>query len=360
MSSTLTNAVELAPKVAARSGQIEQERRIPADLLDALAAAGCFRMLSPRRHGGDELPLPAVVRVVNVLARADAAVGWTVGQHCSAQLLFEGFPAGTVAQIYAAGPDVLGAGAVAPKGRARLADSGWQVSGRWPFVTGCQWSSWIYANCVATDGGVPHVRLFLFPAEDVQIVDTWRAAGLCGTGSHDVVIQGHCPAERSSALPGDTGTAVTEHPQLLHGSFFLAAVSLGIAQRALDDLLSLLSCDRRAPRAGLPAGALGAAHMSLRAAEALLSEQAGQAALGTSSPISRARALATAASVTGTAKHVVSDLFGVAGSAAVYETCPLQRHLRDIHVAAQHFLNRPHTLDGLGTALLATAEPVSE
>lgn len=356
MSTALANVTEVAAMAAARSGQIEQERRIPADLLDALSAAGCFRMLSPRLHGGDELPLPAVVRAVTELARADAAVGWTVGQHCSAQLLFAGFPAATVSEIYAAGPDVLGAGAVAPKGRARAAGDGWQVSGRWPFVTGCQWSEWIYGGCVAADAdGAPHVRLMLFRAQDVRIVDTWKVAGLRGTGSHDVIIQGHCPAERSYPLPGGAGTAVTEHPRLLHGSFFLAAVSLGIAERALADVLGMLAGGRDAARGEPQAGALGTAQMSLRAAGALLSEEVGRAARGVSSPIARAQALATAATITAAAKHVVSDLFALAGSAAVYDTCALQRHLRDIHVAGQHLLNRPHTMEAVGTALLAQA-----
>lgn len=46
--------------------------------MDALTDAGCFRMLVPRSHGGAELDLPAQMRVIEELARADGSVGWTV------------------------------------------------------------------------------------------------------------------------------------------------------------------------------------------------------------------------------------------------------------------------------------------
>ena len=42
----------LAPTIAARAAEIEAARRLPADLLDALVDAGCFRMLLPASHGG--------------------------------------------------------------------------------------------------------------------------------------------------------------------------------------------------------------------------------------------------------------------------------------------------------------------
>ncbi len=38
----------LAPKITARAAETESARRIPADLIRDLTAAGCFRMLVPR------------------------------------------------------------------------------------------------------------------------------------------------------------------------------------------------------------------------------------------------------------------------------------------------------------------------
>ena|ERR671918_1386727 len=69
---------ELAPVIETRAEEIEEGRRLPTDLVDALTDAGCFRMLVPRSHGGAELDLPAQMRVIEELARADGSVGWTV------------------------------------------------------------------------------------------------------------------------------------------------------------------------------------------------------------------------------------------------------------------------------------------
>ena len=73
----------MAPAIAVRSEEIERGRRVPADLVEELTAAGCFRSLVPRSHGGNELDLPVDMRVIEELARADGSVGWTVmiGHH---------------------------------------------------------------------------------------------------------------------------------------------------------------------------------------------------------------------------------------------------------------------------------------
>src|SRR5687768_11597646 len=67
----------LAPAISARAEDIEEARRIPDDLLAQLRATGVFRMFVPRSHGGLELDLRSGLEVLEILARADGAVGWT-------------------------------------------------------------------------------------------------------------------------------------------------------------------------------------------------------------------------------------------------------------------------------------------
>ena len=67
----------LAPKIAARAAEIEAARRLPADLIRDLTAAGCFRMLVPRSHGGGGFDLATAMGVIEELSRADASVAWT-------------------------------------------------------------------------------------------------------------------------------------------------------------------------------------------------------------------------------------------------------------------------------------------
>ena len=48
---------EVIPLIVTRSDEIERGRRLPVDLVTRLRAAGCFRMLVPRRLGGAEADL---------------------------------------------------------------------------------------------------------------------------------------------------------------------------------------------------------------------------------------------------------------------------------------------------------------
>src|SRR5882724_5408264 len=73
----LADIRELAPEIAARAAEIEAERRIPPDLVQALKSIGIFRMFVPQSHGGLEVDLPTALEVVAALGRIDGSVGWT-------------------------------------------------------------------------------------------------------------------------------------------------------------------------------------------------------------------------------------------------------------------------------------------
>src|SRR5438552_2946565 len=74
----LANARAMAPSIAARSEEIEALRRLPADLVADLRAAGFFRMGRSRAKGGPQMSLPQHLEVIEVLAHADPSVGWCV------------------------------------------------------------------------------------------------------------------------------------------------------------------------------------------------------------------------------------------------------------------------------------------
>ena len=57
------NAQAMAPAIARRSEEIERLRRLPADLVADLRAAGFFRMGRSRDKGGPEMSLPQHLEV---------------------------------------------------------------------------------------------------------------------------------------------------------------------------------------------------------------------------------------------------------------------------------------------------------
>ncbi|MGH7779626.1 MAG: acyl-CoA dehydrogenase family protein [Candidatus Binataceae bacterium] len=358
--SVLDAVRELAPSITARSAEIESGRRVPGDLLAQLIAAGCFRMLTPMSHGGLELDLPASMEIIETLAAADGAVGWTVMIGSESPMLLALLPRRRFDEIYSEGPDVIVGGGFAPRGQAELTRDQYTVNGRWAFCSGCQHSRWLLGNCVVTENGQPRpglmpgsneIRAMLFRADQATIIDTWNVNGLRGTGSHDIEVKDlRVPAFESldiffgqPCIPG----ALYKAP-VVSFALHIGAVGLGIARHALADIVTLVQTNKKRLYTGSAIAdspvfhfKLAEAETSLRAAYALLMEEAcavsrtsatGYAPL----PPEMARVVGSVTWAAKTAAAVVDFCYTAGGGTAPYLSSPLQRHLRDIHTLTQH------------------------
>jgi indole-3-acetate monooxygenase len=145
----LSRTAALAPMVARLAPDIEQGRRLPAELVSALRSARIYGMLVPRRYGGLELDAPSAFRAIAALARLDGSVGWNamIG-HIGSLVPFLASPA-LCEQIYRDRNDHIIAGSGQPVGTAEHVPGGWRVTGAWPFASGCQNAEWIAGACVS-------------------------------------------------------------------------------------------------------------------------------------------------------------------------------------------------------------------
>jgi alkylation response protein AidB-like acyl-CoA dehydrogenase len=372
----LTTLQDLAPLITARAAEIETARELPDDLLRDLVAAGCFRMFVPRSHGGLEIDLPSGLEILEAVARADGSTGWTVMIGAEAVLLLSLLPRRRFDVLYADGPDIVGAGSFTPSGEAKVVDGGFEVTGRWPFASGCLHSKWLLANCVVTENGhrrpgpaasVPETRFVVFPTEQAQILDTWFVSGLRGTGSNDIAVEKIRVAyadsfDRFSSVPSVPGPLyLAATPQF---SLHVASVGVGIAQHAVDDIIKLATSQKRRLFAAAALGdtpvfqhTLARAETDLRAARALLRGQAesfwaGLCAGPTPTLAEQTRCSATGAWVVATAASVVDVCYKAGGGTALYDVSSLQRHLRDIHTLTQHISVADGWLTRAGAFLL--------
>ena len=368
----LASIRELAPRVAARSEEIETARRLPADLAHELAQAGLFRMIVPEAYGGFEMHPALVIEALERLARADGSTGWCVMIGAATAMCSGWLPEAQARAIYGV-PDVITGGVAAPMGRAELVEGGYRVTGRWPWASGSQNCCWLLGGAVVTKDGVPQmrgpvpqVRLFFFPSADVTLHDTWHVSGLCGTGSGDMEVRDvFVPAERSLSI---LERPRVEGPLYAFPAFGLLAVgipavALGIARRAIDELTALANQKKLMAQGGQllakrPAvqEAVAEAEATLRAGRAFLLEtvnttfEAGSR--GEVSVKHRAELRLAYTHATRSAARVVDRMYEAAGGTAVYRASPLQRCLRDIHVATQHAMVAPPTLELIGGVLL--------
>jgi alkylation response protein AidB-like acyl-CoA dehydrogenase len=361
----------LLPEIRARAEEIERARSVPPDLAVQLRSAGVFRRYVPRSHGGDEMWPDQGLTVIEELARADASVAWVAAVGSEGPSFYAYLPPDTYDQIYSAGPDVIHTGVINATGRAVRDGDGYRFSGRWSFASGCANADYICLNGVLEGAepasGPPPTRFGVVPPSEVQIDDVWYVSGLRGTGSQDIVAADlFVPEDWTGTftdLPKIARHPLDQRPLLARFGSEFAAVAVGIAQGALDDIVDIarnkIPAMSRSKLAADPVAQymVGSLATDLHMARTLLHDvaRADQESVAMGPPdnaatvIRRAR-LARAASV---AASVVDACYSVSGTTGLFESCPLQRRLRDVRAVTQHFLLSARSAFGpVGAAVL--------
>lgn len=367
----------LAPVIARLAPDIEQGRRLPEEIVCALKSARIFGMVVPRRFGGLGLDSPSALRAVTVLARLDGSVGWNVmNGHLACLLPFLGSES-LCQKIFQDGKDHIVAGSGQPAGRAERVPGGWRVTGSWPFASGCQDAEWIGAACLMMDDGSPiadahvpgpMVRYCLMPASEWEILDTWHAFGLKGTGSHHVALT-NAFAPDSSFIEFPFGASFAQErifsrfPEMVmlsHGAF-----AVGVAEGAIADVVDVAKSGIKQMFMATPLVEterfkenLGRLDAKLKAARALLETEVARVwdnpDPATGKSFHRVvEQVQTVVWITSACVDVVTGCVELAGSRAVYETSSLQRRLRDLQAAATHIAVHPRHYAAAGELVLA-------
>lgn len=359
-------AAALAPEIALLGDQIEQERRLPARLVDMLTRAGFFRMSVPRALGGLEVDPVTAARVVEELSAADGSTGWCVSLAYQLGSTAAFLPESAAREIFGS-PDAVLAGVARPVGRAVPVEGGFWVNGRWPFASGSSHATWFAGECLIMDGdeplcdadGKPVSHLLFFPRADCTVHDTWTAIGLRGTASNDFsVTDAFVPGDRCYAFHAGSPrlTAPLYQDRVLqflgHG-----AHALGIARSALTTMIEMSTRKsglreqvRLHAQVAEAQALVESAHAYLYSTGAAAWETVAGGRHLTAAERARVRlAISTAARG---AKQAVDLIHGAAGTAAIFAESPLDRHFRDIHTAVAHVMVGAVTYEAAGRVAL--------
>jgi alkylation response protein AidB-like acyl-CoA dehydrogenase len=357
----------LGATIRAQAERIELERRLPIELVRALARAGVFRLCVPRALGGEEAEPDVIVGTLEDLARADGSTGWCAMIGATSGVTSAYLPEREAREIFGTSREVIAGGVFAPMGSATREGADYRVTGRWRFASGCQHCDWLMGGCMIRDDGPPRARMALFPAGDAEIVDTWTVSGLRGTGSHDMVV-------RDLRVPITRSVSITDERPVAEGALYafpvfgllaigIAAVALGIARGALDEIERLASektptgSRRLLVERPVVQAQIAEAEAAAGAARAFLREVIDEAwttarAAGAIPIALRGRLRLAATHATTASARAVDVAYTAGGGTAVYAESPLQRAFRDIHVVTQHMMVAPATWELAGRVLL--------
>ena len=360
----MRRARDIVPILRERAQAAEDARMLIRENEQLLHETGLFRFHQPKAFGGMELAFVALVDIAAELARGCPSTAWNVGNLACHHWILGYYEPETQHEVWDANPDALIASSIAlAAGRARKAEGGFIVNGRWPFSSAVDNSDWnMLAVTVYGDDGKTAVdwRLCLVPKSDYEIIDTWYAMGMAATGSKDVkVSELFVPERRALALARCRGGL--EHPgaALNPGPLFripivaasshpLAPAAVGAAEGAYELFVASM-----AKRAGTYTGArvadfqavqikVARARCLIDAARQLLRESAiafQAAAERNEVPdlATKLRFRAQSAFAVNQAREAVETLWSCYGAQGLYTRDPLQRHLRDVFAISQHF-----------------------
>ena len=376
----LTRVQELAPLIREHADRGERERHLMDPVVEALQDAGLYHMLVPRTLGGLQVDPLTLYQVIEAVARVDGSTGWCLFINGCAPISAAFLSDDAAEAIYGHGARTIMAGAVFPYGRAVPLAGGYRVSGRWAYARGCWHSTWFLAFChiyadgattpQATPAGAPEVIIVHLPRAQIQILDTWDVSGLAATGSHDVVVEEVFVPDafvRSLGPQVPRGSHFCDAPyRFPFAGFFswpMAAVALGIAQAALDEITQMAM--HKTPRQvtgtlreqPLFQMQLAQAVALVRSARAWLHEVIttvwGQTRRGEVVPVEeRAAFLLAATNATRSAAAAVELAYTAGEGSANYRRSPLQRQMRDIHAVTQHVSTAPKQYVASGQMLL--------
>jgi 3-hydroxy-9,10-secoandrosta-1,3,5(10)-triene-9,17-dione monooxygenase len=350
----------MVPTLRQRAAEAEKLRRLPDATIADLQETELFRLFQPARYGGIEAPFRAFIDIGGTLGRGCGSTSWVFNNLVVHNWMLGYWPQQTQDEIWKADPRTLiGSSFVFPAGRAEKVEGGYRLSGKWPFSSGIDASAWMMlAAPVVGTGGAAEPRFFIVPRDDYTAIDNWHAMGLAGTGSKDVAADNiFVPEHRSLAAAQGKGAphpGSTANPGALYKlawyalfGFVNGATALGIAQGAIEEFTTAMRA-RVATATGRQLADL--ATMQLRVAEAATLIDAAETLMlkdcGEATRIADAGKLASmeektrwrrdAAYAVRMSVKAIDMLFAGAGGAAIVETHPLQRALRDAHAAQGH------------------------
>jgi len=373
----LANARAMAPAIAARSEEIEALRRLPADLVADLRAAGFFRMGRSLAKGGPQMTLPQHLEVIEVLAHADPSVGWCVKIGTDSGLIAEFLPPEASARLLP-DPDMITAGQfTTAHGHLERVEGGYRLNGRFPFGSGVTHADVVMSGGALIEhgaaligpGGIPEGRLAFCRADELTVEDTWHTHGLRGSGSHHYRADGVFIPE-DQALRIEAAMFAGREP--LYSSGFnwvttMAAVPIGVARRSLDEARALVLVRK----AGLPPRpmaetvqareAIARAETAWGAAHAFLRRAAAEfwAELETGTPKVETKGRLALANVNSfrMAADVTRQLFDLIGANVIFQGSVLERLARDALTLNQHMIIAQPAVEAYGAMMLGQEHP---
>ena len=341
-------ARELGPVFAERAETAADEDRFVADNFASLKAAGLVEAGVPAELGGGGADVDELAEMLRIIAHhcgstalafsmhthqvAIPAWRWRVQKLAAVEPLLRRVAAERLILLSSGGSDWISG-----SGKAEKVEGGYRITARKVFSSGSPAGDLLMTGAILeSEDEPPTVLHFGVPMNSpaVKVQDNWRVLGMRGTGSNDVVIDGHVVPEAAVSARRKAGEW---HPlfQIIATIAFplVYSVYLGVAESARD--IAIATAKRRKPD---PHAVQLAGRMDTELAGARLARDFMLAAVRLDAPsaatinqVMMGRQLC--------ARHAIKTVelaMELAGGAGFFRATGLERRFRDIQAARYH------------------------
>jgi indole-3-acetate monooxygenase len=351
--SLIDAARRIGPIIREHNAEAERERRLSRPVLDTLYETGLLRMFTPRSLGGLEANPITRALVVEEISGHDTAAGWTLENPLDWAYFCARLPDQGAEEIYSRSADILIAAQYGRPLNATSTEGGYRISGRAPFLSNCYDADWI-ASTAFVDGDHESEVMVYFSRENCEIVDTWDAMGMRGTGSNDIsVTDVYVPKFRTFPMVPEFETGshykgpLYRFPLAGIAATGIPTVMLGAARKAIDEVTELALTKTPVASSGplkersSAQAKLAKAEAVLRSSRFLLYESLSEAWQrnvdgGAHSMKQRADLLLAMTHAMSSAVEAVQLACSIAGTTAFRASSPFERYFRDAQTLKHH------------------------
>lgn len=362
----VARARELGPLLRKNAAAGEVNRRVEEGTIQAARTAGLMKVCTPKRYGGAELNVRAMLDISAAIAEADGGAAWVVNLNNICCWLTSLYPVRAQDDVFGANPDACVSGVLNPTATAIKVNGGFRISGTWYYNSGGWHADWAVLGMPVVNqaGETIDQGLALIPMTDLERVDTWFVAGMKSSGSiclkaKDAFVPDYRIFSVPRAIEGDYPTETRDQEALYRSAFvpilalILVGPILGLGRAALEFVrqkaptrsIAYTFFDKQTASVAFQlqlaeaAMMIDTAHLHAYRAAEDIDEAAARGVYP--DMLVRARVRADSGYVVEKITQAIEKLLFAHGSAGFADSSPLQRIWRDAAVASRHAVVLP-------------------
>ena len=354
---------ELGPRLAELGARADETDAFVAESYALLKQAGLVEVAVPRELGGQGFELEDLCAMLREIAYHCPSTALAFAMHTHQVAIpawrwrHQKAPVEPLLKRIAAEKLVIltsgGSDWVAGTGKAERVEGGFRITARKIFSSGAPAGDLLMTGAVLEENGQPPMVLHFgvpMTSPQVKILDTWHTLGMRGTGSHDVMIDGHFVPEAAVALKRPANQwHLLYHVISMIAFPLIYSVYLGIAESARKIAIDL-AAKRRRDRTVV--SLIGRMETELRAAQLAHGSMLAAARSNNPSPATTSEIMIGRQLVGRHAIAAVELAMEAAGGAGFYRDRGLERLFRDVQGARYHPLQAGPQAEFTGSVAL--------